>query len=175
MKRALALSAAASLLGIPAPVATADPTSPGSTGVTYMIGRCYDPSQPVAEKPATVVYNCDSTSIMQEMSWTSWGADGADGTGMDNSVECKPNCAQGPHLYNPIIVHAWNPKTPTTPGCPPNVQFYTELTVAYPKGVPPWVKPGTSWSNTVDYIDVDGMPAVHFTDQGPYSCTPLGQ
>lgn len=173
MKRALALSAAASLLGIPAPVAVAEPSSPNSTGVTYMIGRCYDPSQPVAEKPATVVYNCDSTSIMQEMSWTSWDADGANGTGMDNSVECKPNCAQGPHLYNPIIVHAWNPKTPSTPGCPPNVRFYTELTVAYPKGVPPWVKPGTSWSNTVDYIDVDGMPAVHFTDQGPYSCTPL--
>ena len=53
------------------------------------------------------------------------------------------------------------------------MRFYTELTVAYPKGVPPWVKPGTSWSNTVDYIDVDGMPAVHFTDQGP-TAAPLG-
>lgn len=169
MKRALTLTAGAlALLGSTAPVAAADPGA-----ATYMIGRCYDPSQPLSEKPATVVYNCDSTSIMENMTWTSWGADGANGTGTDNSVECKPDCAQGPHLMNPIVVHAWNPKSPKETGCPAGVQFYTDLTVAYPKGVPPWVKPGSTWSDTVAYTTIDGMPAVHFTDQGPHSCTPL--
>ncbi len=176
MKLALTLATAlAAVAMIPAQVASGEPPAQNPTGEIYMIGRCYNPSQPLAEKPATVVYNCDSTSIMQGMTWTSWGADGANGTGMDNSVECKPNCAQGPHLYNPIVVHAWNPKPATKPGCPANAQFFSDLTVAYPKGVPPWIKPGTSWSDTVDYIDLDGMPAVHFADQGPYSCTPLGQ
>jgi hypothetical protein len=143
---------------------------PGAT--VYMFGSCYDPSQPLQEKPQRVVYGCDSTSIMENMTWGSWGADGARGTGTDNAVQCQPNCAQGPHLYNPIEVHAWNP-APGRPGCPDNAAFFTDITVAYPAGVPPWVVPGTAWGPDVEYTYVDGMPAVHFFDQRPYSCTPL--
>jgi hypothetical protein len=150
-----------------APGALADP---GAT--VYLFGSCYDPSQPSQEKPERVVYGCDSTSIMENMTWSSWGADGARGTGIDNAVACQPNCAQGPHLYNPIVVHAWNP-VPATPGCPVNAAFFTDFTVAYPAGVPPWVVPGTTWGPGVQYTYVDGMPAVHFFDQKPYSCTPL--
>ena len=62
---------------------------------------------------------------------------------------------------------------PAAPGCPDNAAFYTDFTVAYPAGVPPWVVPGTSWGPGVEYTYVDGMPAVHFFDQQPYSCTPL--
>ena len=167
MRVALAVTAAG-LLALMAGLPTA-----GADETTYMIGRCYDPSQPVVERPVETMYNCDGTSIMEQMAWTSWGPDGASGFGMDNSVECTPDCAQGPHLRNPIVVHAWNPQFPTTPGCPEGVAFYTDLTVAYPMGVPPWVVPGTSWGEGVDYVYVDGMPAVHFTDQGPRSCTPL--
>ena len=98
-------------------------------------------------------------------------ADGASGTGTDNSVECQPNCAMGPRLFNPIVVRAWNPKT--VEGCPPELQFYSDLTVAYPQGVPPWVKPGTQWAPDTYFTTVDGMPAVHFINQGAYSCTPL--
>ena len=164
---------AVALLGV-APTAVADPDSSGNPGpVAYVIGRCYNPSDAIVEEPTEVVYNCDSTSIMRDMQWSSWGPEGATGTGMDDSVECRPNCAQGPHLSNPIVVHAWNPKPANTPGCPEGVQFFTDLTVAYPQGVPPWIKPGTAWADNVEYIYVDGMPAVHFADQGPYSCTPL--
>ncbi|TGD88264.1 hypothetical protein BayCH28_10925 [Mycolicibacterium sp. CH28] len=147
--------------------AAADPTT------AYMFGRCYDPSQPIEEQPQRVVYGCDSTSIMENMTWSSWGADGARGTGTDNSVECQPNCAQGRHLYNPIVVHAWNPVPADRPGCPGNVAFYSDFTVAYPAGVPPWVVPGTTWGSDVEYTYVDGMPAVHYLDQHPFSCTPL--
>lgn len=168
MRAATAVMAAGVVaLAAGAPVASAEP------GTSYVIGRCYDPSQPAVERPAEVVYNCDGTSIMEQMAWTAWGPDGAFGFGMDNSVECQPDCAHGPHLRNPIVVHAWNPQPANKPGCPDGVLFYSDLTVAYPMGSPPWVKPGTSWSPTVDYIYVDGMPAVHFADQGPHSCTPL--
>lgn len=146
------------------PVALADPAT------TYMFGACFTPDQPVLEQPVTIMYGCDGTSSMQDMTWTSWGADGATGTGTDNSVQCQPNCAQGQRLLNPIIVHAWNPLPPKTPGCPAGVDFYSDYTVAYPQGVPPWVKPGTSWAADVDYVYVDGMPAVHFKTQGPLSC-----
>jgi hypothetical protein len=150
--------------------ATAEP-APGAT--VYMFGSCYDPSQPLQEQPQRVVYGCDSTSIMENMTWSSWGADGARGTGTDNAVQCQPNCAQGPHLNNPVVVHAWNPAPAGQRGCPDNAQFYTDFTVAYPAGVPPWVIPGTTWGPDVEYTYVDGMPAVHFFDQRPYSCSPL--
>jgi len=172
--RALGASALLAATSIVAPVAGADPDPGSGPGpLAYVIGRCYDPSQGIVEQPTEVIYNCDGTSIMQNMQWTAWGPDGARGTGMDNSVLCQPDCAQGPHLYNPIVVHAWNAQPAEAPGCPDGVLFFTELTVAYPQGVPPWIQPGTSWSDTAKYIDVDGMPAVQFTDAGPYSCTPL--
>ena len=97
------------------PVAMADPAT------TYMFGACFTPDQPVVELPTTIMYGCDGTSSMQDMTWTAWGADGADGTGTDNSVESQPNCAQGPLLTNPIVVHAWNPLPASSTGCPPNV------------------------------------------------------
>ncbi|OBF11361.1 hypothetical protein [Mycobacterium sp. ACS4331] len=150
--------------------ASADPDASGETA--YLIGACYDPSQPVTERPATLVYGCDHSSVMTDMTWTSWGADGATGTGIDDAVECQPNCAQGARLSNPIVVHAWNPQPPAAAGCPDGVQFYTDFTVAYPEGVPPWVQPGTSWTEDVDFIRLDGVPAVHFKNQGPLTCTP---
>jgi hypothetical protein len=75
-------------------------------------------------------------------------------------------------LVNPIVVHAWNPRR--VDGCPPNLQFYSDLTVAYPQGVPPWIKPGTQWTADTLFETVDGMPAVHYINQGAESCTPLG-
>lgn len=165
------LSAAAGLLALGSattPAAVAEP--PASA---FQFAACFDPSQPVVEKPQTVVYGCDHTSVMEDMTWTTWGADGATGTGVDNAIECKPNCAQGPRLMNPIMVHAWNPAPARTPGCPVGVEFYRDFTVAYPQGVPPWVQPGTAWTEDVRFIEVDGMPAVHFANQTPVTCTPL--
>jgi hypothetical protein len=136
----------------------------------YLIGACWDPAQPVEERPETLTYLCDHTSTMREMTWTAWGPDGAAGTGIDDAVECQPNCAEGRRLVNPIAVHAWNPRP--VEGCPADVWFYSDYTVAYPEGVPPWVQPGTSWDENVDYILLDGVPAVHFKNQRPLSCTP---
>ena len=55
----------------------------------------------------------------------------------------------------------------------PNLQFYTDMTVAYPQGAPPWIKPGSQWSGDTLFTTVDGMPAVHYINQTAFSCTPL--
>ena len=162
----LAIAPMAALIafaGLAAPAAVADPAvpDPGYDAVTYLIGTCWDPSQPVVQEPTTVKYNCDGTSVMQDMTWTSWGAAGATGAGTDTSVECKPNCATGARLVNPAD------------GCPPNLQFFADLTVAYPQGVPPWIKPGTQWAPDTLFTTVEGMPAVHYINQSAQSCTPL--
>ena len=150
--------------------ASADPTEQDTT--TYAIGKCYDPSQPPVQRPASFEYNCDNTGVMQDMTWSAWGSDGAHGTGIDSSVECQPNCAQGATLVNPIVVRAWNPVTSPNAACPQDVKFYSDLTIGYPNGAPPWINPGTTWSPGTDFVTVDGMPAVHYTELSP-TCEPL--
>jgi hypothetical protein len=163
----VAAACAAALIGGSAP-ATAEPTQ----DTAFAIGKCFDPSQPPPQRPGSFAYNCDNTGVMENMVWTSWGPDGARGTGTDSAVECKPNCAEGARLTNPITVHAWNASASTSPLCPLNVQFYSDLTIAYPHGAPPWIQPGTTWSPGTDFVTVDGMPAVHFSGLTP-SCLPL--
>jgi hypothetical protein len=166
MYRTLALSSMVAVIatGTMAPEAIADP-QPATT--VFAIGKCFDPSVPAPQRPARFDYNCDGTGVMQDMTWTTWGADGAKGTGTDASIECQPNCAQGPLLTNPIIVHAWNPLSSNNTQCPADVKFYSDLTIAYPKGVPPWIIPGTTWDDGTDFVKIDGMPAVHFGNLQP--------
>lgn len=171
MARTLAVSviAFAAAMVWTSPQAVADPLDDTTV---FAIGKCFDPSQPVQQEPVRFDYNCDNTGVMADMTWTSWGVDGAEGSGTDRSIECKPNCAEGPLLTNPIVVHAWNPLPPTAVNCPPEVQFYSELTIAYPHGVPPWIQPGTTWDDGTDFVTIDGMPAVHFSNLKP-NCRPL--
>jgi hypothetical protein len=129
-------------------------------------------SQPPPQRPATFAYNCDSIGVLQDMTWMSRDSDGARGTGTDSALECQPNCAQGTRLFDPIVVHAWNPLAPTSSACPPYVRFYSDMTIAYSKGLPPWINPGTSGSPGTDFVTVDGMPAVHFSGLTP-TCAPL--
>jgi hypothetical protein len=152
---------AAAILAVSSP-ASAEPVD----GPAYAIGKCFDATGVIEERPARFAYNCDETGVMQDMTWTSWGSDGARGTGTDNSIECQPNCAQGTRVLNPIVVNAWNP-LPAAPGCPSGVDFYSDLTIAYPDGVPPWITPGTSWDTGTEFVTVDGKPGVHFSGLTP--------
>jgi hypothetical protein len=163
---------AASLAGVAASFAApwqaaAEPVADPFAGAVYAIGKCFDSTQAPEERPATFAYNCDQTGVMQDMTWSSWDADGANGTGTDSSVECQPNCAEGTRLFNPIAVRAWNPLSPVTPTCPSGVQFYSDMTIAYPDGVPPWINPGTTWDTGTDFVTVDGKPGVHFSGLTP--------
>jgi hypothetical protein len=159
---------AAAVAGAAAAVLAAGPAAavPADTA-TYAIGKCFAVGDVAVVQPARFAYNCDETGVMKDMTWTAWGADGARGTGVDDAVECQPNCAQGRRLFNPIVVHAWNPTTPTTPGCPPGVRYYSDLSIAYPKAAPPWIIPGITWDTGTDFVTVDGMPAVHYSGLTP--------
>ncbi|MBX7434739.1 hypothetical protein JDV09_21960 [Mycobacterium sp. Y57] len=161
-------TAAATLMLAATATAGADPTPGPAPAPIYIPGCTSD--QPAQERPEQMLYNCDGSAAMEGMTWTSWGPDGAMGTGVDNAVQCKPNCAEGPHLINPIIVHAWNPRPVDGAGCPAGALFYADLTIAYPEGVPPWIVPGTTWERGVDFVTIDGMPAVHWTDRMPFGC-----
>lgn len=168
--RSFAIAAGAVAVLAASSPAAADPGP--QDGPTFAIGKCFDFGRPPVERPVSFAYNCDNTGVMANMTWTAWGPDGARGTGTDNSVECQPNCAQGTTLVNPIVVHAWNPVTSPSAECPQDVKFYTDMTIAYPEGAPPWIDPGTTWSPGTDFTTVDGMPAVHYSELAP-TCRPL--
>lgn len=162
MIRQIALPAAAVVaLSCSSAVATAEPAAPN--GAVFAIGMCYDPANPLPQRPEVFDYNCDKTGVLQGMTWSAWDGEGARGTGTDNSIECQPNCAQGTRLLNPVVVHAWNPKPSASPSCPADAQFYSDMTIAYPEGAPPWITPGSEWSAGTDFVTIDGMPAVHFS------------
>jgi hypothetical protein len=146
-------------------VASADP-QPDKT--TYAIGKCVTVEQPASAQPVKFDYNCDNSGVLDAMTWSAWGYDGAKGTGTDTSLQCQPNCAQGKRLTNPVVVHAWNPSQERNSDCPPGVAFYRDMTLAYPKDAPPWIKPGTTWDEGTEYVEVDGMPAVHFSNMKPW-------
>lgn len=165
MNRLLAAPAAV-LVALSCAALSEDPAAgaePASDTVRYAIGMCFDPQNPLPQRPATFDYNCDGTGVLHDMVWSSWDAQGANGFGTDISVECQPNCAQGPRLTNPVVVHAWNPLPSSSPACPPDARFYADMTIAYPSGVPPWIHPGSQWYPGTDFVLVDGAPAVHFS------------
>ena len=170
MNRTFAVAACAVVaFGAPA-TASADPVGDQDASA-FAIGKCYDPNQAPVRRPTSFAYNCDNTGVMQDMTWSAWGSDGAHGTGTDSSVECKPNCAQGTTLINPIVVHAWNPVTSPSAACPQDVSS-TPIDDRLPQGAPPWINPDTTWSPGTDFVTVDGMPAVHYSELTP-TCAPL--
>lgn len=143
-------------------------TSPPPQASGYSLPGCYypspDPRTPGADRPATVVLQgCMSSGLwLEDMSWTSWGAEGADGSGTAAVNTCTPNCASGEGIKkNPVVVHASNPQPAAQKAlCPAGVKFYTDLFLAFPKDLPP-----------SDYMQTnaqyEGMPAAHYSDQQP--------
>ncbi|BBX62177.1 hypothetical protein MSAS_13510 [Mycobacterium saskatchewanense] len=92
------------------------------------------------------------------MSWSSWGPQGADGTGTAVFKICDPNCAAGYQLTNPVVVHAWNPQPPRADAiCQAGLKIFADVILAFPKGAPP----PTAQKMNAQY---NGMPAVHYAN-----------
>ena len=79
--------------------ASAEPTE--QDGTAYAIGKCYSPGRPPVQRPASFAYNCDNTGVMQDMTWSAWGSDGAHGTGTDSSVDASPTVRRAPRWSIP--------------------------------------------------------------------------
>jgi hypothetical protein len=139
---------------------TAQPSStkaPGSAS-SFAIPGCYSPAvQPAARPPKLNILGCASVAVaLQDMSWSSWGPQGADGTGTAVFKMCEPNCALGSQVTDPVTVHAWNPRPPRNDsGCPIGLDVFADMILAFPKGIPP----GDAQKITTQY---NGMPAVHY-------------
>ena len=135
---------------------TTQPSQPGS----FAIPGCYNPSVPPVERPKKLnVLGCASVAVaLQDMSWTSWGPQGADGTGTAVFKICDPNCAAGYQLTDPVVVHAWNAQPPRPDAiCQTGLKIFADLVLAFPQAAPP---PTAQKTNT----QYNGMPAVHYVN-----------
>ncbi len=139
-----------------APATVASPPPPPS----FAIPGCYNPAVPPVERPKKInILGCASVAIaLQDMSWSSWGPQGADGNGTAVFKICDPNCATGYQLADPVVVHAWNPQPPRPDAiCQAGLKIFADMVLAFPKDVPP---PSAQRMNT----QYNGMPAVHLTN-----------
>jgi hypothetical protein len=135
---------------------TTQPSQPSS----FAIPGCYNPSFPPVERPKKLnILGCASVAVaLQDMSWTSWGPQGADGTGTAIFKICDPNCAAGYQLTDPVVVHAWNAQPPRPDAiCQSGLKIFADLVLAFPKAAPP---PTAQKTNT----QYNGMPAVHYVN-----------
>jgi hypothetical protein len=140
--------------------APAQTTAQLSPPTSFAVPGCYNPSVPPVERPRKLnVLGCASVAVaVQDMSWSSWGPQGADGTGTAVFKICDPNCAAGYQLNDPVVVHAWNAQPPRPDAiCQVGLKIFADMILAFPKDVPP---PTAQQMNT----QYNGMPAVHYVN-----------
>ena len=81
-----AASASASASTSPTPATSATPSS--SATLPVLVVGSYS-----GMKPAEIAYSGDSTNVVTGMTWSSWTATGATGTGTSDIDSCVPSCA----------------------------------------------------------------------------------
>jgi hypothetical protein len=90
----------------------------------------------------------------------SWGAAGAEGTGIEQRQNCTPNCAQGEIFRNRVhVLFTGSTSPPPESECPTTFRYYTQLIVAYPDLTA--IPSGVSYGTDTRY---NGMPAVRYND-----------
>jgi serine/threonine protein kinase, bacterial len=153
-----AVAAPPSSAAAPLPPAAAAPTT--TTPRRYAIPACYSIEDPPVERPTSVVFEyCgDGGAQLDHMTWTTWGPNVADGQGYFSVKSCQPNCAEGGMAHFPAEIHATNPVAlQKNSGCPTDMLFYTDLTLAFPTSSPDGLNGQTINSR------YDGYPAIQFS------------
>ncbi|APE17902.1 hypothetical protein GCM10010533_00340 [Mycolicibacterium pallens] len=128
----------------------------------YALTACFTSNDPPVDRPTTAeLLFCASGGLsLQDLTWTAWGREGADGSGIAVFNVCEPNCADGYRVSNKVDIRAWNPQPASaSSGCPSNLLYYTDIIIAFPMSVPPAearMPPNTRYL---------GMPALHYSSE----------
>jgi len=95
-----------------APASTAPASSPSAAGAQTAARTFLAPGQDINAiplyEPACTGYGCslsgDGTAILYQITWTTWSATKAVGTGIYKLDACNPSCAAGPVDPVPAVV-----------------------------------------------------------------------
>ncbi len=140
------VAAAAAALGFAVSTATASTSHPGASHAGSASSH-----RAVTVRPASIpkVYDCthaqvrpgsftlacaDGNSSLTHLSWSSWTASSATGTGTQVINDCVPYCAAGKFRSYPARVTFWRSEpVPNHPG----QRYFSRVTLRYPGARPP--------------------------------------
>jgi hypothetical protein len=86
-------------------------------------------------KPGTFILTCaDGNDVLSRLSWSSWTASSARGTGTDMVNDCQPYCAAGKfHSYPADVTFSRSVPVPGHPG----QHYFSRVTLRFPGARPP--------------------------------------
>jgi len=128
------------------------PASPGVTasavGTSTFLAQAQDINGTALYRPACnsgCPLSGDSTAILDKMSWRTWSATEAVGTGTYKLDACNPNCAAGPVYSVATVVTLSNPvKVCSSSG---TRRFWTRASFKFPAGLPKALQGGSAPEN----------------------------
>jgi hypothetical protein len=132
-------AAATGTLSAPATVPATSPTVTASAaGIAVYLAPGQDVNATPLYKPACGGYGCalsgDSTAFLYQMTWTTWSATEAVGTGTYKLDDCNPNCAAGTVYSVPTVVTLSQPvKVCSAAGAR---EFWSRASFTFPDGLP---------------------------------------
>ena len=147
-----ASSAAPASPGGPASAPASLPASPGvtasATGASTFLAPAQDINGTALYRPACnsgCPLSGDSTAILDKMSWRTWSAAEAVGTGIYKLDACNPSCAAGPVYSVATVVTLSNP----VKVCSPSGArwFWTRASFRFPAGLPKALQGGSAPEN----------------------------
>jgi hypothetical protein len=125
--------------GSTTPPSAAPATAPatGPTANSTFLAEGQDINGTVLHAPlcsSGCVLSGDSTAILNKMTWNTWSAADAIGSGTYELDGCTPNCAAGPLYHVPAVVTLSDPvKACSSSG---TRWFWTRATFRFPDGLP---------------------------------------
>jgi hypothetical protein len=143
---------AAAALGFAVSTATASTSHPAAASRSASSSQHASSGHPaVSATPAGLpqAYNClhpqvrpgsftlacaDGNSYLAHLSWSSWTASSASGTGTQLINDCKPYCAAGKFRSYPVDVVFW--RSEPVPNHP-SQRYFSRVTLLYPGARPP--------------------------------------
>jgi hypothetical protein len=143
---------AAAALGFAVSTATASTSHPAAASRSASSSQHASsghPAAPAAPAGLPRAYNClhaqvrpgsftlacaDGNSYLAHLSWSSWAASSASGTGTQMINDCKPYCAAGTFRSYPVDVVFW--RSEPVPGRP-SQRYFSRVTLLYPGARPP--------------------------------------
>jgi hypothetical protein len=131
--------AAGAATGPATPPSSAPATAPatGPTATSTFLAKGQDINGTVLHAPlcsSGCALSGDSTAFLDKMTWNTWSAADAVGTGTYELDGCNPNCAAGPIYHVAAVVTLSNPvKACSSSG---TRWFWTRATFRFPNGLP---------------------------------------
>lgn len=99
----------------------------------------------------------DGTTALWNMTWTTWNATEAIGTGTEKIDDCNPNCAAGTLHAVAVRVTLSNPVMVCQPSS--GAWYWTRVTFVWPDGLPAVFSGGNAPANPFDYPDITAQQA----------------